>query len=103
MAARSFHNPLALRLLVIMGAASATAALVPGPWYLRVLGGMAIGVSLTWLLIGRLPELLDALSDALCSLRENDYGARLDEKRSGLFQPLAAEFNALAAALRGQR
>lgn len=103
MAARSFHSPLALRLLVILGACSAAAALSPGTWYLRVAAGVAIGVGLTWLLIGRLPQLLDALADALCSLRESDYGVRLDEGQSGVFQPVAAELNALASALRGQR
>src|SRR5205085_6488835 len=57
----------------------------------------------TWTLLRRAPELIEALGDALDSLRERDYAVRLDEARSGALSDLAGQFNALAASLRAQR
>jgi two-component system nitrogen regulation sensor histidine kinase NtrY len=72
-------------------------------WAWALAAGLAAGGIAARLLLGRAPGVLHAIGDALDSLREHDYAARIDERNSGSLSPLASRFNALAAALRTER
>jgi two-component system, NtrC family, nitrogen regulation sensor histidine kinase NtrY len=72
-------------------------------WAWALAAGLAAGGIAARLLLGRAPGVLHAIGDALDSLREHDYGVRIDEHGSGSLSPLAARFNALAATLRSER
>src|SRR3954462_8613155 len=102
-------RPLRLRLvpplLAVLCSAAGASALLAGRvgWAWALVAGTAAGAIAAWFFLGRFPEVLEALADALDSLRERDYAPRIDERRSGPLSILAARFNALAGALRGER
>src|SRR4051812_36493778 len=72
-------------------------------WALLFLSGIVVGGAAAWFLRARTHAVLEVFGDGLDSLREHDYAVRVDEARSGSLSPLAARFNALAAALRSER
>ncbi|MFL5393891.1 MAG: sensor histidine kinase [Myxococcales bacterium] len=103
--ARALRFRLGPRVPAIVCVSALPAALLAGrigwAWALAV--GLAAGGVAARLLLGRAPGVLHAIGDALDSLREHDYAVRVDERSSGSLSPLAARFNALAAALRSER
>src|SRR4051812_1129320 len=103
--ARALRVRLIPRLLAVVCVAALLPAVLAAwvGWPVAALAGITVSGLVLALLIGRLPDMLDALVDALGSLRERDYAVRIDEKRSGVFAPIAAQLNALGASLRAER
>lgn len=105
MPARGFRIPLGVRFAGALCAAAALAAAATsafGFWG-GLLAGLAAGAAASALLVGRMPEVLAALEDALGSLREHEYTVRIDEGRSGALRRISSQLNALGAALSRER
>jgi PAS domain-containing protein len=83
--ARPLRFRLGPRVPAIICVAALPAALLAGRigWAWALAAGLAAGGIAARVLLGRAPGVLHAIGDALDSLREHDYAARIDERSSG--------------------